>query len=83
LVVARLTDGMVRLRAGSLYTALARLTDDGLVEESPERPDPALDDERRRYYRLSTRGRAVAAAEAERLAEDLRQLRAKLRVRPA
>jgi DNA-binding PadR family transcriptional regulator len=81
--VARRTQGKVRLRAGTLYTALARLVDDGLVEESPERPDPALDDERRRYYRLSRHGRAVVAAEAERLAEDLKQVRAKLRARPA
>ena len=81
--VARRTDGKVRLRAGTLYTALARLVDDGLVEESLERPDPALDDERRRYYRLSPRGRSVVVAEAERLAEALRHVRAKLRVRPA
>jgi DNA-binding PadR family transcriptional regulator len=81
--VERRTEGKVRLRAGTLYTALARLLDDELVEESRERPDPSLDDERRRYYRLSRRGRAVAAAEAERLAEALEQLRAKLRARPA
>jgi DNA-binding PadR family transcriptional regulator len=80
--VARRTGGKVRLRAGTLYTALARLVDDRLVEESRERPDPALDDERRRYYRLSERGRAVVAAEADRLAEALRQVRAKLRARP-
>jgi DNA-binding PadR family transcriptional regulator len=81
--VERRTEGKVRLRAGTLYTALARLVDEELVEESRERPDPALDDERRRYYRLSRRGRAVATAEAERLAEALEQLRAKLRARPA
>jgi len=81
--VARRTGGKVRLRAGTLYTAIARLVDDGLVEESPERPDPALDDERRRYYRLSVRGRAVVAAEADRLAEAVRQVRAKLRTRQA
>jgi DNA-binding PadR family transcriptional regulator len=81
--VERRSDGRVRLRAGTLYTALKRLVDDGLVAESGERPAPALDDERRRYYRLTTRGRAVAEAEAERLAETLREARAKLRPRPA
>jgi DNA-binding PadR family transcriptional regulator len=81
--VSRRTDGKVRLRAGTLYTAIRRLVDDGLVEESAERPDPALDDERRRYYRLSVRGRAVVLAEAERLAEAVRHVRAKLRPRPA
>jgi DNA-binding PadR family transcriptional regulator len=81
--VARRTEGKVLLRAGTLYTALRRLVDDGLVAESSERPDPALDDDRRRYYRLSARGRAVVTAEAERLAEALKQVRAKLRARPA
>jgi DNA-binding PadR family transcriptional regulator len=75
--VARRTGGKVSLRAGTLYTALARLVDDRLLEESHERPDPALDDERRRSYRLAPRGRAVAAAEADRLAEALWQLRAR------
>jgi DNA-binding PadR family transcriptional regulator len=81
--VARRTEGRVRLRAGTLYTALGRLVDDGLVQESRERPDPSLDDERRRYYRLSQRGRTVVLAEAGRLAEALRHVRAKLRVRQA
>ena len=80
--VARRTEDKVRLRAGTLYTALRRLVDDRLVAESTERPDPALDDERRRYYRLSPQGLAVVTAEAERLAEDLKQVRAKLRARP-
>jgi hypothetical protein len=52
--------------------------DDGLIVETDERPDPALDDERRRYYRLTERGRAVAVAETERLSETLAQARAKL-----
>ncbi len=54
----------VTLRAGTLYTAIKRFVNDGLVAESDERPDPALDDERRRYYRLPDQGRAVATAEA-------------------
>lgn len=76
--VARRTDGKVRLRAGTLYTVIRRFVDDGLIQESSERPDPALDDERRRYYRLTERGRAVAVAEARRMADTLAQARAKL-----
>ena len=81
--VARRTDGKVRLRAATLYSALRRLVADGFVAESAERPDPALDDERRRYYRLTRRGRAVAVAEADRMTETVRQARAKLRTSPA
>jgi DNA-binding PadR family transcriptional regulator len=76
--VARRTNGKVRLRAGTLYTALRRFVDDGLIQESAVRPDPSLDDERRRYYRLTDRGRAVALAEARRMADTLAQARAKL-----
>jgi DNA-binding PadR family transcriptional regulator len=78
--VARRTDGKVRLRAGTLYTVIRRFVDDGLIQESAVRPDPALDDERRRYYRLTERGRAVAVAEARRMADTLAQARAKLGV---
>ena len=67
LEVAERTQGRVRLRPGTLYRALQRLTSAGLVDESEERPDPGLDDERRRYYRLTGLGRRVAIAEAERL----------------
>jgi DNA-binding PadR family transcriptional regulator len=81
--VSRRTGGRVSLRAATLYTVLKRLLAGGLIEESPARPDPALDDERRRYYRLSDHGRKVATAEAERLTETVRQARAKLRLRPA
>jgi len=64
------------LRPGSLYRALARLLDEALLEELDERPDPELDDERRRYYRLTTLGRQVAAAEAARLEAQVRHARA-------
>jgi len=61
------TDGAMRLGPGTLYGSLKRLVDAGMVEESVERPDPALDDERRRYYRITQHGMAVARAEARRL----------------
>jgi DNA-binding PadR family transcriptional regulator len=64
------------LRPGSLYRALNRLLEDGLVQELDERPDPAVDDERRRYYRLTPLGRRVAAAEAARLEAQVRSARA-------
>lgn len=64
------------LLPGSLYRALARLLDARLVEELDERPDPAIDDERRRYYRLTPLGRAVAVAETARLERQLKHARA-------
>ena len=74
--VARRTDNKVRLGAGTLYGNLARLESSGLIAESPRRPEFALDDERRRYYRLTEFGREVAVAEAERMEEALLQARA-------
>lgn len=65
--VARITDGATRLGPGGVYTTIKRLLDDGLIEESDERPDPELDDQRRRYYRLTGAGRAMAGAEVRRL----------------
>jgi DNA-binding PadR family transcriptional regulator len=65
--VARITGGTVKLGPGAIYTTIRRLLADGLIEESDERPDPELDDERRRYYRLTGLGRVVAAAEVRRL----------------
>jgi len=76
--VTRRTEGKVVLRAATLYTVIRRFVDEGLVAESAERPDPALDDERRRYYKLTESGRQVALAETERLADTLAQARAKL-----
>src|ERR1041384_6268049 len=63
------TEGKVRLGPGTLYGSIKRLLSDGLVQELDERPDPELDDERRRYYRLTDFGFTVATAEAERLAQ--------------
>ena len=66
--VARQTDGALQLGPGTLYGCLKRMLAAGLVEESDERPDPALDDERRRYYRMTALGRRIVRAEAQRLA---------------
>ena len=65
--VARITNGATRLGPGGVYTTIRRLVDDRLIEESDERPDEELDDQRRRYYRLTGLGRAVVGAEAARL----------------
>ncbi len=57
----------VKLRPGTLYRAISRLLEDNLIQESDVRPDPVEDDERRRYYGLTSLGRGVAAAEARRM----------------
>ena len=75
--VARRTDGAIRLSAGTLYTLIRRFAQDGVIAEADERPDPALDDERRRYYRLTDFGREVARAEAARMQTSLDMARAK------
>jgi DNA-binding PadR family transcriptional regulator len=75
--VSALTEGTVTLSAGTLYGILRRLVGDGMVVETGERPAPELDDERRRYYRLSEFGRRVARAEAERLESVLALARSK------
>ena len=74
--VADSTDGAVRLSAGTLYRSLQRMLEQGLIEETGERPAPDEDDERRRYYRITAFGRAVARAEAQRLADLVRLARA-------
>jgi len=71
------TRGEVRLGPGTLYGAIKRMLAEGLVEESAERPDPELDDQRRRYYRITGFGRRVVGAEVERLAVLVRAARAK------
>jgi len=68
--VERRTDGRIVLHPGTLYRALSRLLEQKLIEELDARPSPD-DDERRRYYRLSALGAAVARAEVERLAEQV------------
>jgi DNA-binding PadR family transcriptional regulator len=81
--VAARTEGQVQLRAATLYTVIKRLLDNGFIDENAARPDPELDDERRRYYRLTPRGRKAAEAEALRLEVTAKQARAKLRPRKA
>ena len=65
--VAGRTDGALRMGTGTLYTALARLSTLGLIDESDRRPPAEADDERRRYYRLTPLGRDVLTAETARL----------------
>jgi DNA-binding PadR family transcriptional regulator len=65
--VMMMTQNRVRMGPGTLYGSIKRMLKANLIEESDERPDPALDDERRRYYRLTDFGRQVLAAEARRL----------------
>src|SRR3954451_12381175 len=77
--VAELSGGLVQMGPGTLYGSIKRMTDPGLIEETEFRPDPALDDERRRSYRLPDLGRRVGAAEHARLnrllsAADVRRL---------
>src|SRR5438034_11801179 len=75
------SEGSVRLGAGTLYGAISRLLDDGLIEESQERPDPEMDDTRRRYYRLTHFGGRVLAAETKRMADLVRAARSTTAVR--
>lgn len=61
------TRGEVKMGPGTLYGSIKRMLAAGLIAESEERPDPSLDDQRRRYYRLTGLGQRVTRAEAERL----------------
>ena len=74
--VAARAGGTLKLGAGTLYRSIQRMLEQGLIEELRERPAPELDDERRRYYRLTPFGRAVAKAEARRLAQMVKLARA-------
>jgi len=75
--VAADTDGSLQLGPGTLYGCLKRMLSADLIEESDERPDPALDDERRRYYRITDLGVRTVRAEAQRLATAVAAARAK------
>lgn len=61
------TNGRLNLGSGALYGSINKMLEDGFIEESEERPDPHLDDERRRYYRITRLGRKVIEAETARL----------------
>lgn len=74
--VAARTGGGVKLSAGTLYRSVQRMLEQGLIEETDERPAPDEDDERRRYYRITPFGEAVAQAEARRLSDLVRLARA-------
>jgi DNA-binding PadR family transcriptional regulator len=74
--VAARTGGELKLSAGTLYRSIQRMLEQGLLVEVQERPAPELDDERRRYYRITPFGEAVARAEARRLTELLRMAKA-------
>ena len=74
--IAARTNGEVRLSAGTLYRSIQRMQEQGLISETRQRPAPEEDDERRRYYRITPFGSAVARAEARRLAQMVRLARA-------
>jgi DNA-binding PadR family transcriptional regulator len=75
--VADQTSGRMRLGPGTLYNSLQSLLEAKLIEELDSREDPKLNNERRRYYRITSAGRKLARAEADRLADLLRVARAK------
>jgi DNA-binding PadR family transcriptional regulator len=75
--VARQTNDTLQLGPGTLYGCLKRMLAARLVEESDERPDPALDDERRRYYRMTPLGQRAVRAEARRLADAVTAAKAR------
>ena len=73
--IAARTGGDLKLSAGTLYRSIQRMLEQGLIVEPRERPAPEQDDERRRYYRITPYGTAVARAEARRLAQLVRLAR--------
>lgn len=81
--VEQQTDGALRLGPGTVYAAIRRLEDEGLIEESPQRPDADLDDERRRYYRLTRAGRTALRDETERMKATVAFALKQLKSRPA
>lgn len=74
--VSARTEGAVQLSAGTLYSSIRRMLEQGLIQELSKPPDRSSTDERRRYYRLTRFGRRVAAAEVARLNALVRQARA-------
>jgi DNA-binding PadR family transcriptional regulator len=76
--IAQRTGGRLKLGPGVLYGSIHKMLAWELIEESDERPDPHLDDERRRYYRITPYGRKVALAEAARMRELVQLAAARL-----
>ena len=74
--IAARTNGSLRMSAGTLYRSIQRMLEQDLIVEVHERPAPELDDERRRYYRITKFGAAVARAETRRLQDLVRLARA-------
>src|SRR5258706_8215837 len=74
--VALATDGELKLSAGTLYRSIQRMLEQGLIVETRDRPAPEDDDERRRYYRITPHGTAVAKAETRRLGQLVKMARA-------
>ena len=72
-----LSDGRMSIGPGTLYGSIKRMVAAGMIEESARRPDPEIDDERRRYYRITELGRRVVMEEAERLSSLVREARAR------
>ena len=79
--VAESTGGRIKMGPGTLYGTIKRLLAVRMIEESDERPDPDLDDERRRYYRLTALGQRAVRAEALRYAEIAEVARRKRLIR--
>ena len=75
--VMAMTQNRVQMGPGTLYGSIKRMVKAQLIQESDERPDPELDDERRRYYRLTDWGRRVLLAETERLSALVQVAQAK------
>ena len=73
------SQGKVRLWPATLYGSLKRLIQEGLIVESSERPAPEFDDARRRYYKLTPRGRRVLDLESQRLKDLVRMLQSRRR----
>lgn len=73
------SNGTLKLDPGSLYRLIARLSDDGLIDEAPSRPKADEDDERRRYYRLTPLGKRLLTAETNRMADLVAVARSKTR----
>ncbi|HXD23031.1 MAG TPA: PadR family transcriptional regulator [Gemmatimonadaceae bacterium] len=73
--VAQRTGGELNLSAGTLYRSIQRMLEQGLLIETDDRPAPEFDDERRRYYRITAFGTAVARAETRRMAQLVRMAR--------